>query len=247
MRPLLLLAAVFAAGCASWQRHGVSLLPPAKLRVAVPVPRFAVRIRRLRDVMSVPKGAEAGTPQEIARSTEALAAAMQRSFEVRLSSSYFFTPVPTSAAHDATLEVTVLGYGRIKRSWVWLLLGSGVVEATSQSVIVIEATGSAPAAMAVGAEEAAQELAEDVGGVFLFDRYFTPVVLKAELVSAKDGKVLWRRWALGTRDRKAFKKLPPAERAKKEERLRIVFRDARDALVRKLEKTALRNEPAPGA
>ena len=195
------------------------------------------------------------------------------SFAARLRDSYFFAPIDSAAVADAIsalslstaarldapeleslgkalkadafLRVTVLGYGRIKRRWMLLLLSEGMLEGVVQGVVVAEATGSAPAAMAVGGEEALQEASEDIGGVFLLDKIFTPVILKAELVSAKNGRVVWRWWALGDRNRKALKKLPKAERSKKSVRLRLVFEAARDKLVKDLEKAALKNELPP--
>jgi len=195
------------------------------------------------------------------------------SFAGRLKDSYFFTPADSAAVAgamsalslstaarlgapelkslgkalkaDAFLRVTVLGYGRIQRRWMFLLLGTGMVEGATQGIVVAEAAGSVPAALAVGGEEALQETVEDVGGVFLFDKFFTPVILKAELVSAKSGRVVWRWWALGDRNGKALKKLPKAERSKKSVRLRLVFEAARDKLVKDLEKAALKNELAP--
>ncbi|MDE2143132.1 MAG: hypothetical protein KGJ84_12050 [Elusimicrobia bacterium] len=238
----LLLIAVLASGCATWAKHGVELVAPRKLRVAVLPVRFEVKIRHLKEIETVPAGPAPSADAEasaVSSATAALSASMRDSFASALDQSYYFSA--STATADVNLRVTVLGYGRIKRSWIFLLLGGGLVEGTVQGVAVAEAAGSVPAAIAVACEEVLQEVAVDVGGVFLLDRWFTPVVLKAELVSARDGRVIWRAWAWGDRDRKALKKLPSAERAKKEVRLGLVFDRARGDLMRKLTKAAARN------
>jgi hypothetical protein len=240
---VVVLCVLSLSGCATWAKKGVRLEAPRKVKVFVAPVDFAVRIRKLSDIETVPKGPRpprAAEAAAISKSTAALSDAMRADFARDLERSYYFAVVPSSGEADAVLRPTVLGYGRIKRSWVFLLLGSGLVEGTAQGVIVAEASGSVPAALGVAGEEVAQETAEDVGGVFLFDKWFTPVFLKAEL-DAQSGRRVWRGWAWGDRDRKGAKALPPAERAKKEVRLRLVFAKAERALLAKLSKAAAKN------
>jgi hypothetical protein len=242
-RATLILCAALLAGCASWAERGVPIAPPRKLKVAVLPVSFGVRIRKMTDIETVPKGTRPPRGREeaeISSATAALSDAMRASFADGLDKSWYFRTVASTADADAVLRVTVLGYGRIKRSWVFLLLGSGMVEGAVQGVAVAEAAGSVPAAIGVAGEEALQETVEDVGGVFLFDRWFTPVFLKAELVSPK-GRVVWRGWAWGDRDRKGVKKLPQAGRRLKQKRLWLVFAKAETSLLRKLGKAAARN------
>lgn len=191
-------------------------------------------------------------------------------FEVRVSSSYLFIPIShldvekamaalnisTSAAlspvqyqelaqslkADVLLRVRVHGYGRIKTSWLWLLWGSSFGEGAVQGVVVAEAAANVWAAVGVAAEEVIQEGFEWFGGGYLFNRFYAPVILEGDLFSGKTGKKLWGRWFVVTENKKAVKKLPEAEQKRKEVRLLLTFQKARDAMVKKLERAALKNE-----
>lgn len=142
---------------------------------------------------------------------------------------------------QAILIIKVAGYGKIKKEWMFLLIGSGVVEGTVQGVVVASATSSPWAGAAVAAEEILQEVLTWGGGAFLFNKIFTPVILEAELVSTADGKTIWKDTAFARINRKALKQLPEDDRKKKEIRLKLTAEKAVQELVKNLNKKAAKN------
>ena len=113
---------------------------------------------------------------------------------------------------QALLHVDLAGYGKLKRSWLTFLIGTGMVEAVVQGLIVTRATSSSAAGLAVGLEEAVQELLTWGGGAYLIQRRFLPVILKGQLISTTDGEVVWSDTAIDTLDRKALETLPAEKR-----------------------------------
>ena len=142
---------------------------------------------------------------------------------------------------EAVLVVKVSGYGKIQKKWMVILIGSGVVEGTVQGVVVAAATSSPWAGIGIAAEEILQEVLTWGGGVFLFNRIFTPVILEAELVSTSDGKTIWKDTAFARINRKGLKQLPEDERKKKEVRLKLTAEKAAQELVKNLNKKAAKN------
>lgn len=264
-------------GCASWRKKGVSVRPPQKVRVALLPLDLDFKVKKPADLETVVSTQTAASSQKRLEA-EALKArltgTLADAFEVRLSSSYLFSPLARpdvaraladldlSASSslsaeqyrrlagklgaDAVLRVRVHGYGRIKTSWLWLLWGSSFGEGAAQGVAVAEAAGNVWAAVGVAAEEVAQEGFEWFGGGYLLDRFYAPVILEGDLYSGATGRKLWGRWFIVTSNKKAVKKLPAAEQKKKEVRLLLTFDKARDAMVKALEKAALKNEQAGG-
>jgi hypothetical protein len=93
---------------------------------------------------------------------------------------------------DLLLAVDVAGYGHIKRRWIGLLFGSGVIEGISQGVLATHATGSPVIGVGVGAEEMVSEGLTWIGGSWLWGKYFAPVTLEGSLWRVRDGKLVWR-------------------------------------------------------
>jgi hypothetical protein len=144
---------------------------------------------------------------------------------------------------DATvvLLVELSGYGKIKKKWQMLLIGSGIVEGVVQGAIAIAVVDNTWVAVGVGAEEILQELLTWGGGTYLFNRIFTPVILDGRLLSVTDGKIIWSDTAFARLNRKALKQLPEEQRKKKEIRLDLSADKAIKALLKDLNKSALRN------
>ncbi len=264
---------VVLGGCASWRRQGLSVNPPAKLRVAVLPLILDFKVKKLADLETVSSSSTLSAAQQRAQA-ESLQAALEGSladaFEVRLSSSYLFSPIPRQDVEkamlaldiststdlsqkqyallarklgaDAVLRVKVHGYGRIRESWLFLLWASSFGEGAAQGVIVAEAAANVWAAVGVASEEVLQEGVEWFGGGYLFDRFYAPVILEGDFYSGKTGKNLWGRWFVVTENKKAVKKLPRAQQKRKEVRLYLTFQKARDAMIKGLEKAALKNE-----
>lgn len=268
-RSLILVSVALLCACASWRRKGLSVSPPRKIRVAVLPLELDFKVKRPEDLETVVSTGTTRRRREEGEALKAaLARSLGEDFALRVSSSYLFTAIrpvdvesameslglSTAAAAsesdyprlaralgaDALLRVRVHGYGRVKASWLWMLWGSSFGEGAAQGVIVAEAAANVWAAAAVAAEEVAQEGVEWFGGGYLFDRYYAPVVLEGDLYAA-NGRKLWGRWFVVTRNKRAVKRLPDAERRKKQARLLLTFDKARDELMRSLEKAALKN------
>lgn len=142
---------------------------------------------------------------------------------------------------QAVLETRLAGYGAIKRSWLFYLIGSGLAEGLAQGVAAAAIIGNPWAAVGIGAEEAAQETTEWVGGVYLFDQIYSPVILEGCLSSTSDGGVLWKGTQLATGNRKAVKALPKVDRSKKELRLRLTAQKAAGEIVKSIDRKAWSN------
>lgn len=140
------------------------------------------------------------------------------------------------------LNVRLSGYGKIKRKWLFYLIGSGFVEGVFQGAIVGTAAGGNPwVAAGVATEEVLQETLTWGGGAWLFGRFFTPVILDCTVISAADGEAVWQKVVFARRDRKRLKLRSKEERARKELRLRLTAEKAVEELVRRLEKKAWKN------
>lgn len=142
---------------------------------------------------------------------------------------------------QAVLTVRLSGYGRIKKKWLFLLIGSGVVEGVTQGAAAAVITTSPWAGVGVAAEEILQETLTWGGGVFIFDRIFTPVVLDAQLASTADGATIWTDTTFAKINSKALKKLPEVERSRKEIRLQLTAAAAAKELSVDLNKKAFKN------
>jgi hypothetical protein len=142
---------------------------------------------------------------------------------------------------DAVFIVTLSGYGKIKKKWLYWLIGSGVVEGVVQGVAAASVVDSGWVAFGVAGEEILQEILTWGGGTYLFNRIFTPVIIEGELISCTDGKTIWSHTAFARMHRKALKKLPEAERDRKEVRLELTAEKAIDDLLEDLNKKASRN------
>ncbi len=272
----VLSAFVLLAGCASWRKQGVGVFPPAKVRVAILPLDLDFPAKRPEDLASIASSSMTASQRiaEAAAMKARLRETLTDAFETRFSSSYVFTPVPRADVDaalaelrrnssttfspqqyrqlarrlhaDAVLSVRVHGYGRIKASWLWLLWSASFIEGGAQGAIVAEAAGNVWAAVGVAAEEVAQEGFEWFGGGYAFNRFYAPVILEGDLYSGATGKNVWGRWLVITENKKAVKKLPKPEQKKKEVRLLLTFDKACDAMVRGLEKAALKNEQTSG-
>jgi len=141
----------------------------------------------------------------------------------------------------AVLEVTLSGYGAIPRRWQWWLIGTGVAEAVVQGVLVAQVIHNPWVPWAVGLEELGSELLTWGGGAWLFNARYAPVVLEARLVASRDGRVLWDDLVMVGVDRKALKRLEPAERERREVVLAVTASRAEQKLARGLKKALRRH------
>jgi hypothetical protein len=257
--------AALLSSCATWSAHGVTADDSGKLRIAVLPVTSDVEIGDLGEIATLPAPvppAEA-TLQIRARMT-AVTDEITQALEQRLATSPYLevvghepvskvlgtvalplTPQQLQQLHSrldvqAVLAVQISGYGQLKRKWVLYLLGSGVVEGVAQGLAVGKATGSAWAGLAVGGEEILQEFLVWGGGARLFDWRFAPVILEGSITSTVDGEEVWSDTAFTSIDTKALKRVPRAERERKEVQLRVTTERATHELVKDLLKAAKR-------
>ncbi len=249
------------AGCVSWPGHGVAYSPSRKLRVAVLPVRSAVVIGKLQDIESIPATEKSVHDQAplIARRMQAVTEEMTRSIESRLSANpdveivsheqveTMLAALGMAAAKHLTVEqleclgraldvqailaVRLSGYGRLKREWIRIMIGSGVGEGVAQGVVVARATANAALGVAAMLEEIGQEVLTWGGGSHLFNEHYSPVILEGRLISARDGKTLWSDTSFSSIDKKALKKLPQDEQKKKEIQLEVTAEKTERELV----------------
>lgn len=214
--PIALAAAL--CGCATWKRHGIDLRRSSQLKLALsPV------------TCSVKTGDCALAASQV---DELLRAALSRHEEFEL--------VASTGQAEAVLAVDVGGWGKIKRSWFWWLIGTGAAEGAAQGVLLAQIAGPW-AGIGIAAEEVVQESLTWGGGTFLFNRIFTPVILDGKLYSVFSGDRVWTNTAFSRINRKALKKLPKEERKDKAVRLRLTAEKAAAELAKDLAASARRN------
>ncbi len=241
MRPwLTVVLCGLLSGCVAWAAHGLSMRAPKRVRIAVLPVRDATGIKDLRDIESVTTRADGhAEPERVKERMAAVTAGITRALAVQLAESPYIEVIPpveveraltgfspplstapstAQAARlgavlnaQALLDVELAGYGKVKRSWLTFLIGTGMVEAVVQGWVVARAASTA-AGTAVALEEAAQELLTWGGGAYVIQRHFLPVILRGRLLSTADGKVLWSDTAIKTLDRKGLQSLPAGKR-----------------------------------
>lgn len=92
---------------------------------------------------------------------------------------------------DLVLAVDVSGYGRVKRRWVLLMAGTGLIEGVAQGVAAAGITGNPVVGAGVAAEEFAQESLIWLGGAWLWNKYLAPVTLEGRMWRVRDGRLIW--------------------------------------------------------
>ncbi|GEM_PF-6111608 len=157
--------------------------------------------------------------------------------------SYNFIKTPSEKRSPLLLEIDLSGYGKIKRQWVSFLFKMGLLEAVSQGVIVYTATGNTVLSLGVAGEEVVSEYLTWYGGSYLFGSIFEPVTLEGRLIDTEDGKILWRRFVVVTRDKKKYKKLSKKQKKNKEIVLNINYQKAKAELFSKWNRYLKANFP----
>jgi hypothetical protein len=259
------------SGCATWSQHGVVLhsqkLPVAVLPVRNEV--TVKRLEDLRTLPET-ETTHTNESVLIQREMQQAANVIRGDVEKGLCNSYFFEVIPDARVGQAltalglesygaslsTNQVIALGqatgatvilftrisgYGKIKKKWLVLLVGSGLVEGVVQGGIAAYAVGNGWVAVGVAAEEILQEALTWGGGAWLFNRIYTPVILETELFSAVDGQVIWTDTSMARINRKALKKLPKEESKKKEIRLQKTAEAAVEDMLKALNEKAFQN------
>ncbi|MBU1628249.1 hypothetical protein KKB18_12850 [bacterium] len=274
---LLILFSFVINGCTQWIKHGIVLHKEKVRIAVLPVRsevriKHLKNIKSVPKIKMDPKMETELVRTEMDRVTEQIG----YDIEKKLDESFFLKPVPNQEINpvlddldlcDIDRDLTsneikelgyklsaplimmteVAGYGRIKRVWTFYLIGCGVIEGIVDGVIGTVATTNYWVGIGLAAEEILQESLTWGGGVFLFNRIFTPVVLETKVFSAQDGHLIWQKTTFEKISRKGLKRLPEKDRKKKEYRLEVTSDKAIDTMIRKLDKKAYKsieyNEP----
>jgi len=92
---------------------------------------------------------------------------------------------------DLVLSVDVAGYGHVKRKWILLMAGTGLIEGVAQGVATAGVTGNPVVGAGVAAEEIASESLTRLGGAWLWNKYLAPVTLEGRMWRVRDGRLIW--------------------------------------------------------
>ncbi len=150
-----------------------------------------------------------------------------------------------TATAPLRLEITLSGYGRLKKKWITYMLASGIVEAVFQGLVVASALGNTWAGVAVGTEELGSEWITWHGGAWLFSRTFAPITLEGHLLRTGDGKLVWRKTVFVSKNKKELKKFPPEDRDQREVRLTANLHKAEKLLLKDLTRYLIREKLIP--
>jgi hypothetical protein len=243
VRWLFLILTFFTLGCLS-AHHPIGL---AAIPTTGPVINAAVHLdavpEKLSDIETEEK--EAGIPPEqekkqIHNSMEMVQDQIRESFSQQLSEKDGLAINWVDADHLETataplkLEITLSGYGRLKKKWITYMLASGVVEALFQGIVVASALNNTWAGVGVGVEELGSEWVTWHGGAWLFSRTFAPITLEGHMWRTGDGKLVWRKTVFVSKNKKELKKLPEKERDLREVRLAANLHKAENILLKDL-------------
>lgn len=268
---LCLISGLLLSACASWPQHGVHPSQGGKYPIAVLPIQVTAEVDKLSDIIGQHE-AVADEKAEIRTRMQAVAEQLSDILQHKLSagSGFIITPLKSmpglssdlalpepgqtwtrkdflrlGVARDAQaiLLVRLAGYGKLKRQWVTILIGTGIIEGVVQGVVAARVLNNTTVGLAVGLEEIAQEYLTWGGGAYLFDSYFAPVTLQAELISTSDGKSIWNKTIFVSVDRKAIDRLPENQR-NRERQLQLTAIKAVDELSKSLESTAQDNLPS---
>ena len=144
------------------------------------------------------------------------------------------------------LHISIGGYGKVKTKWLFYIFGSGGIEAITQGLAAAAITSNPWVIAGIVGEEILQETTVWGGGIYFFNRIFTPVILDARMISVFDKKLIWNETSMATINFKALKKLSKQERKRKETRLYLTSEKALEKLTKVLDAAAKRNRKGKG-
>lgn len=88
---------------------------------------------------------------------------------------------------DAVVVPELVAYGQIRRSWLWLLFGQGLVAGIGHGVAAAKVTGNPSTGWIVGGGEFLLETVTWVGGALVASRVADPVIVRLWVVPAQGG------------------------------------------------------------
>lgn len=223
-------------GCASGASvRRVPTLPT--LLISISPAQSSVRIRHFRYIHSAPPSVDKGSERSlIEQEMERVKRRLTDDFTAQVSSSAIFVTAPSDAEAEVFLKLEA--YGRVPGKWLFYLVGSGVVEAAAQGLIVERATGNQWLAIGVSAEELASESLTWIGGSFITNRFLTPIVLSCRIDRLPDHKTIWSKHIVSLYSRKIIARLSSDQRQQREHQLAAVSDHAITELIHFLEKSS---------
>jgi hypothetical protein len=143
---------------------------------------------------------------------------------------------------DFVIVCRISGYGKVKKGWTYLLVGSGFAEGVVHGVIALKATASGFLAIGAALGEAATEALKWGGGSYLFGKRFSPVILETAVYEASSGKRICTNRAFAVSKKKYFKDSSEDQKKDRDHRLDVVREKAVSAVAAKLEKDIIKIE-----
>ena len=204
-RLLTLLASLLFLGCASTR----FVAPPSAQIVVLPaIDRVPVRDATIwlgaGEAVSERKAATLRTLSGIL--ADALAAGGARVCESEVAVPETGAPDPVMLAAlglaegaDVVVLPEFVAYGQVRRSWVWLLAGQGLLAGVGHGAAAAEVTGRSATGWWVGLGEFAVETITWVGGALVASRVIDPVIVRVWVVDCRSGVLLKRVTLEGTR------------------------------------------------
>ncbi|MDX1813038.1 MAG: hypothetical protein R3240_13870 [Gammaproteobacteria bacterium] len=256
------------SGCANWAQHDVVANHTNRFRLAILPIVVTAEIDSASEIISTPIKTK-NEQQYIKAHMESVASDLTGVLKSRLDDAKYLEVVPldwpeinkektetvtTSSWTPAQLKklrqrydvqailaVKLAGYGKMKKKWLTLLIGSGVVEGLVQGILAAKLVNNTWVGIALALEEIGQEVLVWGGGAYLFNRYYSPVTLEAQLISAADGATIWNDIVFVSVDKKAIELLPTKEQNKKEIQLHLTAKKAIVELVEDVNNKARQN------
>lgn len=238
VRALAILSVLsLSSGCATWARNGVEEGADGRYGIAMPPVLVTADVDNAKQIMSGTISSH-DEKSAIQRSMRDMQVRLTKYVRYRLADTKHLRIVPINTSEfpsapdaqgvyhfspeqldlyrkanvQAVLQVKLAGYGKLKKQWVTLLIGSGVVEGLVQGVAAAKLLNNTTAGLAVGLEEISQEVLTWGGGSYLFDSYFSPVTLRADLISVKNGKLIWSDTVFESANKDGLAYYPKAQR-----------------------------------
>lgn len=206
--------------------------PP--LRIFISPADDSVRIRRYKSIHESPSHLDRAREKVLIETEMAqVRRSLADDLSTALSSSTVFVPVAREEA-DVAIHITLEAYGRVPGKWLVILVGSGVVEAFAQGIVVEKVTRNHWLALAVGGEELVSECLTWLGGAFVTNRFLTPILLSCRVVRIRDHKTIWTKHIETLYSRKIIARLPPDQRHRRESQLAALTAHAVDKLASSL-------------
>jgi len=244
-RVTLLALPLWMSGCATSTPYPLGIEGRSQVSIAMAPVSMSAPVSKLSDIHN---SGEADSANEAFRFRQELAtirSATEASIKAWLDKQQDFRvldePKPEPPAmelkqarqqgDDLVLAVDISGYGHIKRKWIALLFGSGVIEGVTQGVAVSDATGNPALGLGVGAEELASEGLTWIGGSWFWSKYFSPVTIEGRMWRVSDGRQIWHDIRYADNSDEIWKLLSGKKLLKKEQALTASLHEAEKDLL----------------